>query len=430
MSALSRTGTFFCLSLFFSFEFLARFTALSIVMPRCLRVIGLPEPDSVQQDLRHSPAASCLHLNEGPMQTKELCVYNETRENFMSSRVTVIDSKSDPLKGIKALIEGLGPHAEAGLWLNPLKSVPTVPTMSPYDLVYLDQDCRVVHSVAMIPDDEVPHFSGHATSALLLPIHTFSKSQAHPGDQVIICAAEEIERRPARVQLVPVPVAVAAIPSPAPQILRPVAKPSSSSPHPVIHPPLLIEGSSQSQTAMPQFEAIDQVQSPVRKKESSSIRFLRGIVHLRVHISFSIAPLPASRTTGSQPARSNLKLPTQSTGKSPMNTAAQWTRNSCARWTEKWPTQLASFKSRFLSWSEEFTQKRIRPSIATVIAFSAKSTRFCARRYEFCKLSYLHWADEFMHGSARITSRPSSAEAKRPAIHARGRQWLKARFLR
>jgi hypothetical protein len=137
------------------------------------------------------------------MQTKELCVYNETRENFMSSRVTVIDSKSDPLKGIKALIEGLGPHAEAGLWLNPLKSVPTVPTMSPYDLVYLDQDCRVVHSVAMIPDDEVPHFSGHATSALLLPIHTFSKSQAHPGDQVIICAAEEIERRPARVQRCP-----------------------------------------------------------------------------------------------------------------------------------------------------------------------------------------------------------------------------------
>ena len=41
MSALSRTGTFFCLFLFFSFEFFARFTALSINTSRCLRVIGL-----------------------------------------------------------------------------------------------------------------------------------------------------------------------------------------------------------------------------------------------------------------------------------------------------------------------------------------------------------------------------------------------------
>jgi hypothetical protein len=287
--------------------------------------------------------------------------------------------------------------------------------MSPYDLVYLDQDCRVVQSVAMIPDDEVPHFSGHAASALLLPIHTFSKSQAHPGDQVIICPAEEIERRPARVP-------IAAIPAPTPQILRPVAKPSSSSPHPGIHPPLLIAGSSHSQTAMSQVEAIDQVQSPVRKRESSSIRFLRGIVHLRVHISFSIAPLPASRTTCSQPLESTVKLPTRPTRKSPMNTAAQWTRI--------WITQLASFKSRFLFRSEKFTRKRIRPAIVAIVAFSAKSTRFCARRYESCKLSYLHWADGFMHGSARIAARPSSAEAKRPPIQARGRRWLKARFLR
>jgi hypothetical protein len=353
------------------------------------------------------------------MQTKELCVYNETRENILSSRVTVIDSKSDPLKGIKALIEGLGPHAEAGLWLNPLKSVPNVPTMSPYDLVYLDQDCRVVHSVAMIPDDKVPHFSGSATSALLLPIHTFSKSQAHPGDQVIICAAEEIERRPARLP-------IAAIPALAPPNTRSVAK--QSPPHPGIHPPLLIAGSSHSQTAMSQVEAIHQVQSPVRKRESSSMRFLRGIVHLRVHISFSIAPLPASRITGSQTLESTVKLPTRPTGKSPMNTAAQWTRSVCARWTEKWTTQWASFKTRFFSWSEQFAQ-RIRPSIAT-IALSAKSTRFGVRKYESWKRRYLRWANEFMHGPTRVAARPTATTPKRPPIQARGRRRLKARFPR
>jgi len=58
------------------------------------------------------------------MQTKEFCVYNETRENFLSPKVTVIDTKSDPLKAVKVLIEGLGPNAETGLWLNPSRVFP------------------------------------------------------------------------------------------------------------------------------------------------------------------------------------------------------------------------------------------------------------------------------------------------------------------
>jgi uncharacterized protein len=367
------------------------------------------------------------------MQTKEFCAYNETRENFLSSRVTVIDSKSDPLGGIKALIEGLGPNQEAGLWLNPLKSAPTVPTMSPYDLVYLDHDCRVVDSVAMIPDDEVPHFSGHATSALLLPIHTFSKSHAHPGDQVIICAAEEIESRPARV---PVSVPAPAL-TPAPQSPSAAAQPSS--PDPSVHPPLLIADSSQPPTAISQLEVIDQIQSPICKNESPSIRFLRGIVHLRVHISFSVAPIPASRTKASrstafQSRQSTPNLPAQPAAQSRLKTAAQWTRNSCARWSEKWTAQTASFKTRFFTFktrfltrSEEFSEKRIRPSI---VAFFAKASGLCARKYESCKRSYLRWADEFTHRPTRIAAGPTAAEAKRSTIHPSRRQFLKARFLR
>jgi len=390
-----------------------------------LRVIGLPEPDESGIPL----LSAVLHLNEGSMQTQEFCAYNATRENFLSARVTVIDSKSDPLKGIKALIEG--PNQHGGLWLNPLKSVPTVPTMSPYDLVYLDQDCRVVQSVAMIPDDEVPHFSGQAASALLLPIHTFSRSQAHPGDQVIICAAEEIERRPVRVPLVVVPVipfSIAAIPCPTSEISDSVPRPHSS--NPAVHPPLLIAASSQPQTAMSQVEPIHQMQSPVRRKESPGVRFMRGIAHLRVHISFSIAPVPASRTTADPTQQSTAKLPPRSVGKSPMKTAAQWTRNSCVRWTEKWTARSASLKSSWLSASERFAQRRVRPTIAALAEFSAKATCFWARKYESWKISYLHWADEFIHGNARVAARSTSAEAKYSAIHASRRQFLRARFLR
>lgn len=359
------------------------------------------------------------------MQTKEFCAYNETRENYLSSRVTVIDSKADPLKGIKALIEGLGPNQEAGLWLNPLKSAPTVPTMSPYDLVYLDQDCRVVNSVAMIPDDEVPHFGGQATSALLLPIHTFSKSQAHPGDQVIICAAEEIAHRAACVPAVRVPLA--AIPVPTPQISDFLAEPHGS--NPAIHPPLLTATSSPSQTAISPLDAIDQIQSPLRKKESPGARFLRGIVHLRIHISFSIAPVTASKTAN-QSQQSTGNLPARSTGKSPILTATQWTRNFYTRSTEKWTARSASLKSRLFSWSQQFEQKRVRPSIAAIVEFTAKAAQFFARKYESSKTSYLQWADNFIRGNARIAAGAASAKTKHSAIRASRRQFLRARFPR
>src|ERR1700733_4679538 len=125
------------------------------------------------------------------MQTKEYSVYNETRENFLSSRVTFIDTKSDPLRAVKVLIEGLAPNAETGLWLNPLKNIPTVPRLSSYDLVYLDKECRVLRGMALVADDDAPPFEGLATSALVLPIHSFSASHSHPGDKVILCAAAQ-----------------------------------------------------------------------------------------------------------------------------------------------------------------------------------------------------------------------------------------------
>ena len=51
------------------------------------------------------------------MPTTEFCVYNQTRASFLTPRVTVIDAQSEPLKAVKALIEGLAPGADAGLWL-------------------------------------------------------------------------------------------------------------------------------------------------------------------------------------------------------------------------------------------------------------------------------------------------------------------------
>jgi hypothetical protein len=373
------------------------------------------------------------------MQSKEFCVYNETRENVLSSRVTVIDTKMDPLKMVKALIEGpgagLGPgegaNHGAGLWLNPLKTVPAVSTLSPYDLVYLDQDCRVVHSVAVIPDNEVPQFTGKASSALLLPLHTFTASQTHPGDQFVICAFEEIQRRPAHVSvsstLAPAPLAALA---PALRISSAAASVSTTT---GILPLPPGASSQQQQTATWHFEPSDrsdQIQSENSESNASKIGFLRGIVHLRVHISISMAPV-SDAVPHAKPAKAA--------------PAAQWSGNlslpAPAHWLEKcsaqWAKQRAALKTRLLHPINDLFQRRIHPTVAAFSQWVAKAARTEATRAtakaRSLKLRYLRWADQFIFRSTPISTPSTTAmdSAKhRPPFDDRRRRLLKARFLR
>jgi hypothetical protein len=383
------------------------------------------------------------------MQTKEFCVYNETRENFLSPKVTVIDTKSDPLRAVKVLIEGLGPNAETGLWLNPLKSVPTVPRLSPYDLVYLDQDCRVMQGVALVPDDEVPRFDGHATSALLLPIHSFSRSQTHPGDQVIICSAEEMEHRPPRLP-------VLATPAPTyPVLLQATCNAE-------IHPPLISACASQPQTAIAPSHAVNEIQSPNHKKAPSRSRFLWDIVHIRVHISISIAYAPSSKSASFQTTQPSAKLANQLRAQgssfknrllhqgpqlfarvkelvirqrlpSSITTAsacvAKATRAATTNLTAEYTAQWNVLKTCGSFCTKVFLGRCVQPCVATVTQLAAGATRPCARKLESWKLHYSNWADEFMFRPASISAH-AEATAKGPAVRARSQQWLKARFLR
>ena len=396
------------------------------------------------------------------MQTKEFCVYNETRENYLSPKVTVIDTRSDPLKAVKVLIEGLGPNAEAGLWLNPLKSVPAVPRLAPYDLVYLDQDCRVMHGVALVPDDEVPRFEGHAASALLLPIHSFSSSKSHPGDQVIICDADEMKRRPGRVPLF-APLA----------LVRQVKIPFAGlfKPHAGMRPHPSAKRANQAQIPIDSSLPGSTVALPGPQKDPRKIRLLRDIVHLRVHISISIAPDSSpksihSRSTGSRPTQSTespahklsalwasfrsrfLRPAPQPSAPAPqppgpvkeilvsqrvqssINTASTSIARTLRSALSGLSVQWTSLKTRCSLWAEAFRLRLIRPSVAAVSQLAAKATRSCSLQCRSWKLQYSHWAHSFMFRPAPIPERPKSSPTKRPRSRARRQQRLKARSLR
>ncbi len=126
------------------------------------------------------------------MEGQKYCVYNQTRESFLSLGVTVADSAAGRFR---ELIETLASKADTGLWMTPFRGLPPAQGISPIDLVYLDSDYRVLQEIESFPTAKVESLMDNAASALVLPVHTIYSSQTQPGDQLVICVANEMERR-------------------------------------------------------------------------------------------------------------------------------------------------------------------------------------------------------------------------------------------
>jgi hypothetical protein len=137
------------------------------------------------------------------MEIQKYCVYNQTRESFLSLGVTVVDSA---VRQLKLLMEDLSVRADNGLWLMPFRGIPASRDLSPVDLIYLDADFRVLLVVESFPNAAFEPLKAQASSALVLAPHTVFSSQTQLGDQLLICIGEEMERRLERFTAVPVAV--------------------------------------------------------------------------------------------------------------------------------------------------------------------------------------------------------------------------------
>jgi hypothetical protein len=96
---------------------------------------------------------------------------------------------------LKELLGKLALKSGEGLWMVPFRGIPETNMRDPLDLIYLDEDCRVIEVVESFPTFRVTPSSPHATSVLALPTHSIYSSQTQPGDQLVLCAAEEMQRR-------------------------------------------------------------------------------------------------------------------------------------------------------------------------------------------------------------------------------------------
>lgn len=118
------------------------------------------------------------------MESRIFCAYNETSKCFLSTRVTVVDAALEPLRVLRVLMEGLGPDATDGAWLIHFKGVPVARALSPFDLIYLDKDFRVVHGIELFADSSFEPFRGQPSSALILPSRTLTASKTRSGHQI------------------------------------------------------------------------------------------------------------------------------------------------------------------------------------------------------------------------------------------------------
>jgi uncharacterized protein len=126
------------------------------------------------------------------MERRTYCVYNQTRECFLSLGVTVADTTFTRMKG---LIGRMKLRFDDGIWLVPSSGIHTMGVMFPLDLIYLDENLKVVHAIEYFPTFSISPLRTKSASVLELPTHTIYSSQTQPGDQLLICLVEEMEHK-------------------------------------------------------------------------------------------------------------------------------------------------------------------------------------------------------------------------------------------
>ena len=125
------------------------------------------------------------------MEPERLRVYNRSQDSLLRLAVYPVETTKEPLKRV---VERLAMRDGSGLWMRHYRGIPQVPGVPPLDLVYLDDDNRVVQEVDSYPRLQERSLNPRVTSALVLPAHTVFASQVEPGDALVIASQEEIDR--------------------------------------------------------------------------------------------------------------------------------------------------------------------------------------------------------------------------------------------
>ena len=103
-----------------------------------------------------------------------------------------VADRPDATNNIPSPSSRLPPMNETGECGATFRGIPVAAIPAPLDLIYLDDECRVIHTVESFPTFQVSALSPQPNSVLALPAHSIYSSQTQPGDQLVLCVAEEM----------------------------------------------------------------------------------------------------------------------------------------------------------------------------------------------------------------------------------------------
>lgn len=126
------------------------------------------------------------------MESRTHCAYNQTRECFLGLEVKAADL---PSTRVGELMSARPLKSGEGVWMTPFRGIPSAAMPAPLDLIYLDEECRVIETVESFPTFQVSASIPRPKSVLALPAHSIYSSQTQPGDQLVLCVAEEMGRQ-------------------------------------------------------------------------------------------------------------------------------------------------------------------------------------------------------------------------------------------
>jgi len=119
------------------------------------------------------------------------CVFNRTRESFLGLRVTAADTWLMRLRGALGRI---GMKPDDGIWLAPSNGIHTIGMLFPLDLIYLDDANRVIHVVEHLGPCRISPIRIGCASILELESRAIYSSGTRVGDELLICAPEDIDK--------------------------------------------------------------------------------------------------------------------------------------------------------------------------------------------------------------------------------------------
>jgi hypothetical protein len=122
------------------------------------------------------------------MGSQKLCACDRTRPGLISSDIDLVDTIKQPFAAIVSVLSDVG---SGRLWLNPFRGIPRDPRLSRFDVIYLDENCRVLESIENFAEVEFAPIGSEAASALFLPAHSLSSSHIQKGDRLRICSGRE-----------------------------------------------------------------------------------------------------------------------------------------------------------------------------------------------------------------------------------------------